>query len=1004
VKKLLLPFLVYVLGISCQEKKPEKFNGLSTQAALQSFRIPAGFKVELVASEPLISDPVAMDLDEAGNIYVVELHGYPLDTTGSGAIKKLIDSDGDGIPDKSIVFASQLRLPTGIMRWKKGFIVVDVPQVYYMEDTNQDGVADIRRLMLDGIALTNPQHIANTPLYGLDNWIYLAHMGTYTPKISLMFSDSGSNVRFADRPSQMLPRNANGRNIRFKPDSFDLEMCSGQSQYGQSFDNWGHHFSVENADHIFNEVIAAKYLNRNPSLLIGDASDHISDHGAACKVFPVTINPENQLLTDLGVITSACGITWYNGGLFPDSFNNVVFVAEPQSNLIHADRVNDKNSSFIASRVYQQDEFFTSTDSWCRPVMMYIGPDGALYVLDYYRQIIEHPEWLSDSVINSGALYNGHDKGRIYRISPVASPKMNWCSRLKLGEENTEQWVQHLASPNIWWRRQSQRLLMDKNDPRTIAMVQKIFDTVKFPAARVHALWILEGMHGNSLENLQRALQDPEPGVRENAIQIAELHLADFPALKSDLVHLQNDPSPRVRLQLLCTLGALHDTDAESAKRKILLEDIDDRWVQFSALSSSARKEMELMKSVIPVLGSKHNEGMALFFSNCATAIGFSKRAEDIRDLINLACSQKSTASSWWQAACLNGLSMTFSEKGIPKADFSGEKLKLLSLFKPTTEQGLRQEAIMLLSILGQPQKQAWNQAVSRARVVAADPVAATAYRADACRILGMDKSINHAQIFENIIEKGTGNDTLTGIAIISFNAIDPKSSCESIIRNWNWLSAPVRQTAMEVFLSSEENANRLLAAIQKKQILPAAISWPDKVSLMNHDNENIRIKSRELLTAGIAGRDEIVKKYKNALALKGDTAQGLVVFKNVCASCHNMNGLYGHEFGPDLGTVRSRDAESIMTDILNPNRSIATSYDLYMITLANGQKISGVISSQTPSSITLKNIGGKTTTLSRSDYKLIETSTNSAMPVGLETSINEQQMADLIAFIKQSR
>jgi putative heme-binding domain-containing protein len=347
---------------------------------------------------------------------------------------------------------------------------------------------------------------------------------------------------------------------------------------------------------------------------------------------------------------------------------------------------------------------------------------------------------------------------------------------------------------------------------------------------------------------------------------------------------------------------------------------------------------------------------------------------------------------------------MTFSEKGIPKADFSGEKLKLLSLFKPTTDQGLRQEAIILLSIMGQPEKQVWNQAVSRARVVAADPVATAAYRADACRILSIDKSIDHVEVFENIIEKGTGNDTLTGIAIISFNAIDPKSACESIIRNWNWLSAPVRQTAMEVFLSSDENANRLLAAIQKKQILPAAISWPDKVSLMNHDNENIRIKSRELLTAGIAGRDEIVKKYKNALALKGDTAQGLVVFKNVCASCHNMNGRYGHDFGPDLGTVRSREGESIMTDILNPNRSIATSYDLYTITLTNGQKISGVISSQTPSSITLKNIGGKTTILSRSDYKLIETSTNSAMPVGLEASINEQQMADLIAFIKQSR
>jgi putative membrane-bound dehydrogenase-like protein len=1004
MKRLLIVCLVFIIGFSCQEKKPEKFNGLSPQDALQSFRLPPGFKIELVASEPLISDPVAMDLDEAGNIYVIELHGYPLDTTGSGAIKKLSDSDGDGIPDKSTVFASQLRLPTGIMRWKKGFLVVDVPQVYYMEDTNQDGVADIKKLMLDGIALTNPQHIANTPLYGLDNWIYLAHMGTYTPKISLMFNDSGSNVRFADHPANMLPRNANGRNIRFKPDAFELEMCSGQSQYGQSFDNWGHHFGVENADHIFEEVIAAKYFNNNPDLLIGDASDHISDHGAACKVFPVTANPENQLLTDLGVITSACGITWYNGGLFPDSFNHVVFVAEPQSNLIHADRVSDRGSSFIASRVYQEEEFLTSTDSWSRPVMMYVGPDGALYVLDYYRQIIEHPEWLSDSVINSGALYNGHDKGRIYRISPVTSPKMNWCSQLQLGRENIEQWVQHLCSPNIWWRRQSQRLLMDKKDPQTIPLVQKLFDTTKSPVAKVHALWIMEGLHGNSLQNLQSALQNPEPGLRENAIQIAELHLADFPALERDLLRLQNDPSLRVRLQLLCTLGSLHGAAAEAAKRKILLDDVDDRWIQFAALASAGGKEMQWLKSIISDMKFKPTEASAMYFSNSAAAIGFSKRIEDIRELLSLACSKKLPTSAWWQAACLRGLAMAFSEKGIPQADFAGEKLKLLSLFKPTTPRWLRQEAIVLLSILGQPQNEAWNSAVSQALIVAADQNASIGYRADACRILGMDKTRDHAESFENIIEKGMSNDTLTGVALISYNSIAPKSCCRSIIGNWNWLSNPVRQTAMQVFLSSDENANILLTAIQQKQILPAAISWPDKVSLMNHDNENIRIKSRELLTAGIAGREETVKKYHHALALKGDTSKGLVVFKNVCATCHNMNGRFGNDFGPDLGTVRSRDAESIMTDILNPNRSIATSYDLYTITKTNGQKISGIISSQTPSTITLKSMGGQTTVLPRTDYRLIETSTSSAMPVGLETSISEQQMADLIAFIKQSR
>ncbi len=701
MQKSLILFLIALFALSCRNSKPEKFDGLSPQAALQTFQIPPGFKIELVATEPLISDPVAMDLDEAGNIYVVELHGYPADTAGTGLIKLLTDSDGDGVPDKSSVFASHLRLPTGIMRWKKGFLVVDVPELLYLEDTDHDGRADINKVILSGIALTNPQHIANTPMYGLDNWIYLAHMGTYTPKISLMFSDSGSNVGFVNNPSKALPRNANGRNIRLKPDENEIEMCSGQSQYGQSFDNWGHHFCVENADHIFKESISAKYLIRNPYLLIEDASDHISDHGSASKVFPITTNPENQLLTDLGVITSACGITWYNGGLFPDAFNNVSFVAEPQSNLIHADLVRENASGFVASRVYDKEEFLASTDSWFRPVMMYIGPDGALYVLDYYRQIIEHPEWLSDSVINSGALYNGHDKGRIYRISPSSAPAMNWCGRLKLANESTADWVSHLSSSNIWWRRNAQRLLMDKADSLTIPLAQKLLNAPILPTAAVHALWLLEGLHAITLEELQKALQNAEAGVRENAIQIAEMHLSAFPEIEKNLIAMQNDVNPRVRYQLLCTLGELHDQEAETTRRKILIRDIEDKWVQIAALSSMQGKEFTMLKTIVPILSSNPSEGKALFISNCSGVIGFSKRILDIKHLIELATADQSKTSGWWQAACLSGLVKAFSEKGIPKTNFSAEQLKLTSMFSSKASPLVRRQAIELLTLIG---------------------------------------------------------------------------------------------------------------------------------------------------------------------------------------------------------------------------------------------------------------------------------------------------------------
>src|SRR3954447_3103979 len=198
MKPKLIAYLFIILCLAACNKKKTTSGGLTPQQSLSTFQLPPGFKIELVASEPMISDPVAMEVDESGNIYVVEMHGYPLDTTGLSVIKLLTDKDGDGTPDKSVVFADHLRLPTGITKWKKGFLVVDVPDILYLEDTNHDGKADVRQVMITGLALTNPQHIANTPMYGVDNWIYVAHMETVTPKVSMEFNDSGTNVRYVN--------------------------------------------------------------------------------------------------------------------------------------------------------------------------------------------------------------------------------------------------------------------------------------------------------------------------------------------------------------------------------------------------------------------------------------------------------------------------------------------------------------------------------------------------------------------------------------------------------------------------------------------------------------------------------------------------------------------------------------------------------------------------------------------------------------------------------------
>ncbi|HLU99831.1 MAG TPA: PVC-type heme-binding CxxCH protein [Acidobacteriota bacterium] len=590
--------LVLVLLGGCSGPSP----GLGPEEALRTFEIAEGFEIELFAAEPLVMDPVAMEVDELGRIWVVEMSGYPLDLARTGRIKLLEDNDGDGKPETSTLFADQLRMPTGILRWKNGVLVIDAPDVLYFEDSDNDGQADIREIVLTGFAFSNPQHLVSTPLYGLDNWIYLAHEPAVTAVIFKdRFGDRGSRIFFPGHPdAPVLNTNADGRNVRFRPDTYELEMLSGTSQYGHTFDEWGRHFVLNNSNHVRQEVVAARYLQRNPSLLVRSALQDLSDHGNAAQVFPITKNPEHAMLTDVGQLTSACGLTLYLGGAFPPGFERTSFVAEPVHNLVHADHSSDTGPTFVARRWPENREFLASTDSWFRPVNFYIGPDGALYLLDYYRRSIEHPEWMDDHYHGPGrgpqVLYDGGDRGRIYRIVPKGSLK--YAVDIDLSEASDQEFVSYLESPNIWWRRTAQRLLIDRGSESAVEPLIRLFQQSRSPVARVHALWTLDGLGLLEESLIETALQDESPGVRENAIRLAEPRLSSS-ALRSALLSMNSESDPKVRFQLLCTLGSIDSKEAEILRNELLWQDLESDWVQIAALTAASLDVGRLLSDAV---------------------------------------------------------------------------------------------------------------------------------------------------------------------------------------------------------------------------------------------------------------------------------------------------------------------------------------------------------------------------------------------------------------------
>ena len=525
----------------------------SPRAALDTFELHPDFKIELFAAEPEIADPVAMAFGPDGCIWVAENSGYPVDVQGRrGRIKLLEDINGDGRPDKTTLFADQLTLPTGIMPWKSGVLVTDAPDVLYLADTDGDGRADLREKMLSGFAFTNPQHTVSSPAYGLDNWIYLSHEGyTRATVFADDFGDMGSEIHFPgkqDGPRVPVDR----RSVRFRPESFELELLAGPSQFGLAFSEWGDVFTHNNSNHVRHEVIAARYLERNPLLQVRSTAHAVFAEPNPATVYPITVNPRFEILSGVGQMTSASGLTRYLGGAY-SGYEDLAFVAESVHNVVHADRWASSGSTFIAHRLREGKEFLASRDAWFRPVNFSIGPDGALYVIDYYRDVIEHPEWTSAETYNSDALYDGDDRGRIWRITPqgglpYVAPRLGAASRDEL--------VSQLSSANIWNRNTAQQMLVERKNQESVPALEALARDGLNPLGRVHALWTLEGIGALSDELVAVALKSAEPGVRKNAVLVAEPRFRREPSRwERKLLALADDTDAQVRLQLLLTLG-----------------------------------------------------------------------------------------------------------------------------------------------------------------------------------------------------------------------------------------------------------------------------------------------------------------------------------------------------------------------------------------------------------------------------------------------------------------
>ena len=1004
---MLMTIVVLTIGFRDKSQPVTGTKAVDAEHALSTFEVPPGFKIELVAAEPMVADPVDMEIDEYGNFYVVEMHGYPIDKSGSGKIVLLKDTDGDGRMDKRTVFAEGLVLPNGILRWKKGVLVTDAPNVLYLEDRNGDGIAEIRDTVLTGFSLSNPHINVNNPVYGLDNWIYLAHRGAIsTRNYEKEFGDKGGEVYFPKEPNSIrLPQNAGSHSVRFRPENFKLEMTSSKAQFGQTFDAWGHYLLAENGNHSYQEVIANRYLQRNLNLFISDATESISDHGKVSEIFPITKVPERQLFSGVGVMTSSSGITAYLGGIFPPPYDqNITFVSESVSNLVHADVLKDDGASFIASRVLPNSEFLASTDAWSRPVNMYIGPDGALYVLDYYRQIIEHPEWMSDEAVKAGGLYNGNDMGRIYRITPTATPAAEWTKGLKLGDETSEQLVEKLSSTNIWWRLNAQRLLVDRADKQAVPALIRMTKNSASHMGRLHALWTLQGLNQLNAELIVQALKDPVAGIRENAIKLAEIHLSVKPELGNTLLPMVKDPNAKVRYQLLLTLGFINTPQSAQARNEILFKDINDKWIQIAAISASSSETASLLKVVI----DKYKHDLPAFASlvqRLTTMVGISGNPATIHQLIQTATAPDPQKKRLWQASMLGGLAKGMETRKSKSEQalnpFKNEQALLVNTFFNNPVSEVRKASLNMLRVVGLSNESIAKAAISKSVSRVSNKSLSVEQRIEALNFMALRDADSHATFLKSFLNPRE-QLFIQLAALRTLITIKDNSICNYLIDQWPTLTPELRDVAINAFLVNPERVTLLLDVIKSGKIEPASLGWTRSAQLMSNSDQKIRSRARSLL----ANNDEekVNKDYQQALQLEGNQTNGQVVFMQNCGMCHQIRGKMGNAFGPDLGTIHNWLPKNIMANVLSPNLSISGGFDLWAVELKNGESVQGIIASETSAAITLRPSPGVEKTINRQDIVSLKSVNVSAMPSGLEKEINQQEMADLLAFFKKTK
>jgi len=996
---------------------------LPAKESLKHVVTPQGFKVELFASEPMIGGkPICMNWDERGRLWVCETVDYPneLQPPGRGRdrIRILEDTNGNGRADKSVVFAENLSIPTSLTFHRGGVIVFDGTQAVYLKDTDGDDKADVRKVLFGRFNQRDTHGGPSNMQYGLDNWIYA--MQGYNDSRLLV---GGERHRFKQGF------------FRFKPDGSKLEFLRSTNN-----NTWGLGISEEG-------ILFGSTANRNPSVYMPIPNryyERVRGWATSLQLGTIADTYKFEPITDKvrqvdqhGGYTAAAGHAVYTARTWPREYwNRTAFVNGPTGHLVGTFVLSRNGSDFTSRSPFN---LLASDDEWTAPIMAEVGPDGHVWVIDWYNYIVQHNPTPRGFKTGKGAAYETdlRDKkhGRIYRVVYTKARRPRPAgSRFTLKNATPQKLVATLKHPNMVWRKHAQRLLVERGKTDVLPALVKLasdnsVDDIGLNVGVIHALWTLHGLgaldeqHPNATKAAYAALKHPSAGVRRNAVQVLPRDETSVEVILS--AGLLNDPDAQVRLMTFLALADRPPSKAAAEAIVTALNDpknLNDRWIPDAATSAAANNAAHFLQALsmntdepeASATGARRGSTDDPDVAPSSTLISVTRivaehyaRSGKVESLGDIIASLTNTDPPL-AGAVIRGFAAGWPKArgrrpAGPKLDAATEKnlAKLLTRLPDD----IRPVLIRLAGIWGSKRLEKFAaQAAKSLLARVQDDEQQIRNRLAAARQL-VNFRRNEKDVLTSLLDEITPQtppQLVTGL-LQAIGKSERKDGGELILTRFRTFTPSARSTALGLLLGRNDWTRSLLAALENGTAQLGELSLEQKQSLSRHPDSDIRNRALAVLKRGGAlpntDRQKVIEQLLPTTEAEGDPKRGRELYKKHCAKCH-VHGDMGTRIGPDLTGMAVHPKHEMLVNILDPSRSVEGNYRVYSVLTAQGKVLHGLLASESRTAIELYDTEGKKHVILRDDIERLVASRKSLMPDGFEKILKPNELTDLLEFL----